>query len=1169
MQTISGALATELNDSTQQVKPRVLATWADSKVMENLKVHSSSENASKAVIDDLPDVYAKLSETAGPTAFDSSPNSRDGVYNGTITYNQTGAHLGDTTNKAILSSGAGWVQYTEASHGSVFDYTTNFTLECWYKPAGTNSVMIGKALTTTNTDRQYFLYYSSANQFEFSCYNTSGTQFPVVSPATYATGSYYHVVGVKSGTTLTLYVNGAQVAQVTNFTGTMNNTAGDLAFGRLGSFNGFLINGTLDECATYNYALSAERIKSHYDAGIRTNDVPAATWFPAFQAGNGRQRSSMKWGVTDATDERGSVITTDAGYRLIDSVAETNYEYGWWSRVKSNGSGIFTTPEYVSLRFDTRKANFIQVYTSEHYGRIKTYNLSYYNVAGVKTTVVSGATMTAGSYMIEHSLGALLDITGVIIEVTATWEANQPARVQELNCIYRTDISEDVIDLTVDQTRENYDTTVPFGITAANFISLNLDNTSKAYNVLGSGILAPYIRKEVKLEIDLGWNISGSYTYVKKGVYHVDDWQLSSDSMTITANARDASKYLQEEPMEQGFLYENETAARAIVDIARINGVPYDAIKFKDTYINTIISKRPIAHYRLGDAPTSSVMSDYLARNHGTYVASPSRGNVGALAGDTDTSVAFNGTSQYGTVTNVAALQVAKGTIAVWFKTNSSAGTQGIFTKQSAYGLFNDGGKLKTYSWGGTVGFRDTNITISDNLWHFAVMSFESGVTNGTKIYLDGNLVLTTTITVSGQGSNLDIASGGGALQFFMGSVDEASLFNYLLSAQDVIDLYEAGYGYNQIVYPFIYGKDETAWDAMLNIATADLGMFYFDETDVFNYEGGDHFHETVPTHTQHSAVQYSLSDSTNIISGSHIVDLQVNKVVVNINAKSTYSYGIQGVWRADDNASLVVTTLAGAHDRRATTFNIPDTNNPAWPNTGYFKIGSEIIEYTGINYSQFTGCIRGRFGTSVQSHANGAKVKEHRVFEIEYSSAPAFSIQQPHITASLFENTVDIDEFTYDAYRAKLRVSASELNPAGTIIWLEGEDPVTELNYYTSIAGRPIEEKTTEQVTTQEARTSSSVRRYGYKKLEIDNRYIQSKEHAAKVANFVLLHYKNPVPVIELSTLGIPHLQLGDRVRITAFGQLDIVNRDYWIMGISMSYTGGVDQRLILREVS
>lgn len=74
-------------------------------------------------------------------------------------------------------------------------------------------------------------------------------------------------------------------------------------------------------------------------------------------------------------------------------------------------------------------------------------------------------------------------------------------------------------------------------------------------------------------------------------------------------------------------------------------------------------------------------------------------------------------------------------------------------------------------------------------------MTFQSGVANGTKIYSDGVLQLTTIITVKNQTGNFHIAALKGTSEFFTGTIDEPAVYNTVLSAATLLDHYVSGHG--------------------------------------------------------------------------------------------------------------------------------------------------------------------------------------------------------------------------------------------------------------------------------------------------------------------------------------------------------------------------------------
>jgi hypothetical protein len=148
------------------------------------------------------------------TFLDSSTN------NFTITRN------GNTTQGTFTPYGANWSNYFNGSSyfqiasTSAMNMNTYACLECWVNlsSSGANQLHVGR-------DSNYWIAYSfsgisgSANKFVFSIYN--GSAWSAVSSSTSPTvGTWYHVAGIRSGSTLQIYING-----VLETTGTLSGTA--------------------------------------------------------------------------------------------------------------------------------------------------------------------------------------------------------------------------------------------------------------------------------------------------------------------------------------------------------------------------------------------------------------------------------------------------------------------------------------------------------------------------------------------------------------------------------------------------------------------------------------------------------------------------------------------------------------------------------------------------------------------------------------------------------------------------------------------------------------------------------------------------------------------------------------------------------------------------------
>ncbi len=156
----------------------------------------------------------------------------------------------------------------------------------------------------------------------------------------------------------------------------------------------------------------------------------------------------------------------------------------------------------------------------------------------------------------------------------------------------------------------------------------------------------------------------------------------------------------------------------------------------------------------------------------------------------------FNGSSTSVNCYNYAPFQISTGTISAWFKTSTSLNYARIFTKDLAFGLMMYSGNLATYDWTADA-VRNTGFGITGGKWNHATMTFNSGVSNGTILYLNGVARLTTQITVDAQTSSLSVgagASGGSAPNAFLtGLIDDCRLHGRILSAQEVFSLYVQG----------------------------------------------------------------------------------------------------------------------------------------------------------------------------------------------------------------------------------------------------------------------------------------------------------------------------------------------------------------------------------------
>ena len=170
--------------------------------------------------------------------------------------------------------------------------------------------------------------------------------------------------------------------------------------------------------------------------------------------------------------------------------------------------------------------------------------------------------------------------------------------------------------------------------------------------------------------------------------------------------------------------------------------------------------------------------------NNGTLINGPtfSSANGG--------SIVFDGVDDYVSSNVSSSIQENVGTCCCWVKTSTpGSGFRGIIVKQQGWGLFVVDGIFSTYNWGNSTTI-STGINIATGVWNYVAMSFTniSGTpSNNASLYLNGSLVLITTIQKTTPVSTVTLASGSpGGSQFLNGNIAATQLYNRALSASEI-----------------------------------------------------------------------------------------------------------------------------------------------------------------------------------------------------------------------------------------------------------------------------------------------------------------------------------------------------------------------------------------------
>ena len=126
-----------------------------------------------------------------------------------------------------------------------------------------------------------------------------------------------------------------------------------------------------------------------------------------------------------------------------------------------------------------------------------------------------------------------------------------------------------------------------------------------------------------------------------------------------------------------------------------------------------------------------------------------------------------------------------------------------------------------------------------------------------------------------------------------------------------------------------------------------------------------------------------ALSTTINVVdttdfpaSGTLLIDGEV--ITYSGKTPTSFTGCVRGV---NNMSSPGSTTLNGNLNATATTITVASTAGfpvPGLRSTGILRVNNEIITYTGVTPTSFTGCLRGTNGTTAATHSTGATVAQY-----------------------------------------------------------------------------------------------------------------------------------------------------------------------------------------------
>jgi len=222
-------------------------------------------------------------------------------------------------------------------------------------------------------------------------------------------------------------------------------------------------------------------------------------------------------------------------------------------------------------------------------------------------------------------------------------------------------------------------------------------------------------------------------------------------------------------------------------------------------YATTALGDRPLNYWRLGE--TTGVASNSASYDNLTVNGSVTRAVAGAVPGDTDAAIRFNGASTQFATTTTARLGRHTFSVEAWVRTSSGGKIIGFGNRSSGNSTAADrhlyigsDGRVR-FGVNPAGGSRTVSSisSITDNNWHHVVGTLGGGVMT---LYVDGQQVGQLTGVPLAQnytgfwrvgGDNLSGWTSRPSNDYFNGSIDEAAVYPRALTAAEVAQNYAIG----------------------------------------------------------------------------------------------------------------------------------------------------------------------------------------------------------------------------------------------------------------------------------------------------------------------------------------------------------------------------------------
>jgi len=646
-----------------------------------------------------------------------------------------------------------------------FSAGSNFTFSVWVKTSicqTSGSKFLEKKLVWPDIELQC---YSSDNKSQFRVRDSNGIQPSATGTTLINDNQWHHLVGVKDGNNIYLYVDGSlEASDSASFTGHWND--GDVRVGTSIDGGSRNVDGTIDEVRIYNRALNSSEIWMHYQS--------------EFQKYN-----STEWRF----------------YNNVTNLTDGTYTYYGWANDTAGNSNSSET-RTLTVDITPPAINFTSLTPGNN--SFRNLDWAYINVS------VNDSSQTSSFIDWNHSLvgywnfnensgNTAYDFTSYGNNGTLKpWSAEKWVSGQVGNAL-QFDGVDDYIDCGNDTSLDiTAEITIEAWVKPMASMSDNGLITKPVYT-------SPYRRYGFKVAVNYfegGIDSTGGYIKCSAdSTYTIGEWYhlvqtyngtiaklyingvKQSDEESVSGTIKTTTEHLY-----LGSWKESSYTFNGIIDEVRIYNRTLNATEINWSYQkglsglpSNVSDTGLVGYWALNETDGNLAEDSSNESNDGTL-----RGYDRPIwsSGKFGSAVEFDGVADYVNCGNDTSLNITgEISIEAWVKPNSLKATaQAIVSKEDSYVFAQKGDEIVLYIYGGTTQY-SSGLDLVIGSWQHVVVTYNESV---IKFYKNGNLSLVN-YDLAIPSSNDVVKIGTDSWnELLNGTIDEVRIWNRVLSPEEI-----------------------------------------------------------------------------------------------------------------------------------------------------------------------------------------------------------------------------------------------------------------------------------------------------------------------------------------------------------------------------------------------